>query len=231
MDINKNKENLKKELLGLSNNEYYEIFNIIKDEKIQFTENKNGVFINLKGVNEETINKIYNFIDFCKDNKKNLEKIEEKQNYEVKISNNLSNRNTNSYIVNVDNDEIMTNIEEEIDINKKVMNNENFTFQNFIDKFTITNMKMFPENEKIVYPSLKQFKCNFTGVKNRVLKRCREISKTSNDKFMTLLFFEMEDGQLDNKNNTDEKEENYDNDDSDIDERDDSGDDEYDDDI
>ena len=159
------------------------------------------------------------------------EKIEEKQNYEVKISNNLT-KNINSYIMNVDNDEIITNIEEDIDITKKISNNENFTFQNFIDKFTITNMKMFPENEKIIYPSLKQFKCNFTGVKNRVLKRCREISKTSNDKFMTLLFFEMEDGQLDNKNTLDDKDDNDDNNDSGSDDdREVSDDDEYDEDI
>jgi hypothetical protein len=74
-------------------------------------------------------------------------------------------------------------------------------FQNFIDKFTITNMKMFPENEKIYYPVLKQVKCNFTGVKFRILKRCRDISKMTSDKFTNLLFFEMEDGQLDTKNN------------------------------
>jgi hypothetical protein len=63
-------------------------------------------------------------------------------------------------------------------------------------------MKIFPENEKIVYPILKQFKCNFTGVKYRILKRCRDISKMTSDKFVNLLFFEMEDGQLDTKNIT-----------------------------
>jgi len=113
--------------------------------------------------------------------------------------------------------------------NKKILPCENFTFQNFIDKFTITNMKMFPENERIIYPILKQFKCNFTGVKYRILKRCRDISKMTNDKFTTLLSFEMEDGQLDNKNNVSipdaenlfEDNDNYDKSDDDNDDEDD----------
>ena len=103
----------------------------------------------------------------------------------------------------------MTSMDNNIVKDKKIIGNENFTFQNFIDKFMITNMKMFPENkdERIVYPNLKLFKCNYTGVKYRVLKRCREISKSGTDKFMTPLFSEMEDGQLDNKNG---KEDNVD---------------------
>lgn len=195
--MNKIRENLKKELNGLSSTEYQEIFNIIKSHTSQFTENKNGIFINLKNIDDLVLHKIYDFISYCKHNKKNLDKLEEKQNEEIKNSSNP----IKSYTINIDNSNILTSINNNITQDKKFNINENFTFQNFIDKFMITNMKMFPENkdERISYPSLKQFKCNFTGVKYRLLKRCREISKSGSDKFMTPLFSEMEDGQLDNK--------------------------------
>jgi hypothetical protein len=211
----KNRELLRKELQGLTHTEYHEIFNIIKNDNIQFTENRNGVFINLKNLSDESINKIYEFIDFSKHNKKNLEILEEKQKEQIK--NSQTQKMIKSYSLNINDDNIMNNIDRTVSNynipNKKSATNENFTFQNFIDKFTITNMKMFPENERIIYPNLKQFKCNYTGVKYRLLKRCREISKMSNEKFMTPLFFEMEDGQLNNKVNISESlfdEEDYD---------------------
>jgi hypothetical protein len=204
INMNKIRENLKKELNGLAITEYQEIFNIIKKDTSQYTENKNGIFINLKNLNENTINKISHFINYCKHNKKNLEVLEEKQNEEIRNAN--INNNNKSYIINIDDANIMTSIDDISLKDKKINANESFTFQNFIDKFMITNMKMFPENkdERIIYPNLKQFKCNFTGVKYRLLKRCREISKSSTDKFMTPLFSEMEDGQLDNKNINDD---------------------------
>lgn len=211
----KNREQLRKDLQGLNSAEYHEIFNIIKNDNIQFTENRNGVFINLKKLSDDSINKIYEFIEFSKDNKRNLEILEEKQKEQIK--NSQTQKLIKSYSLNINDDNIINTIEQSVTNytipNKKSVTNENFTFQNFIDKFTITNMKMFPENERIVYPVLKQFKCNYTGVKYRLLKRCREISKMSNEKFMTPLFFEMEDGQLDNKVTVNEnlfEEEDYD---------------------
>ena len=202
----RSRDNLKKELSTLSTSEYQEIFNILRNDNITYTENKNGVFINLKHVHEPTVDKIFNFIEFCKDNKKNLSLLDEKQKEHIKNTN--INKQARSYTMNVNNDEIINNLENSVLNNKKLLPTENFTFQNFINKYTITNMKIFPENEKIVYPVLKQFKCNFTGVKYRILKRCRDISKMSSDKFVNLLFFEMEDGQLDTKNITTKDNEN-----------------------
>ena len=131
------RENLKKELNGLSTSEYQEIFNILRNENISYTENKNGVFINFKNVNDELLNKIFNFIEFCKDNKKNLEILDEEQKKHIKNTN--TNKLSRSYILTVNNDDIINNVENGIMNNKKISPCENFTFQNFIDKFTITN--------------------------------------------------------------------------------------------
>jgi hypothetical protein len=62
---------------NLSNLEYFEILNIIKEDKCSFTENANGIFINLINVNENTINKIFYFLDFIKHKKEDLIKHEE----------------------------------------------------------------------------------------------------------------------------------------------------------
>jgi hypothetical protein len=62
---------------NLSNIEYREILNIIKEDKCTYTENANGVFINLMNVKESTINKIFYFLDFIKHKKEDLIKHEE----------------------------------------------------------------------------------------------------------------------------------------------------------
>ena len=72
----------KKRLIDMVNNlskmEYLEIFNIFLEDNCQYSENKNGVFINLNNVKENTIDKIYNFINFIKHKKEDLLIHEEK---------------------------------------------------------------------------------------------------------------------------------------------------------
>jgi len=72
----KQKINLKKDIKNLNKNEYIEIFKIILNNNIKYTENNNGIFINLKYVNEQVMEKLLNFIEFSKINKKKFKKIE-----------------------------------------------------------------------------------------------------------------------------------------------------------
>jgi hypothetical protein len=79
-----NNDNLifkKKKLIEISKNltkiEYFEIFNIITEDQCQYSENKNGIFINLSNVTEKTIDKIFEFINFIKHKKEDLIKHEE----------------------------------------------------------------------------------------------------------------------------------------------------------
>jgi hypothetical protein len=102
----------KKKLIEISGNltkiEYLEIFNIFIEDKCQYSENINGVFINLNNINEITIDKIFSFINFIKDKKEDLliheEKINNakdiiKENNEKNIEflNNEKNNNFNNY--------------------------------------------------------------------------------------------------------------------------------------
>jgi hypothetical protein len=74
--INDNLYLKKKKLIEICKNlsklEYLEIFNIIKEDKCQYSENKNGYFINLLNVTENTIDKISNFINYIKNKKEEL---------------------------------------------------------------------------------------------------------------------------------------------------------------
>ena len=74
----------KKKLIEISGNltkiEYLEIFNIFVEDKCQYSENINGVFINLNNISETTIDKIFSFIKFIKDKKEDLLIHEEKIN-------------------------------------------------------------------------------------------------------------------------------------------------------
>ena len=75
-NVNNNLIKKKKKLIELVKNlsklEYIEIFNIFHEDNCIYTGNSNGVFINLTNIQEHTINKIFNFIDFIKNKKKEL---------------------------------------------------------------------------------------------------------------------------------------------------------------
>ena len=49
-------------------NEHIEILNIIKKDGIRYTENKNGIFINMRKLNNSTLERINDFIIFCQKN-------------------------------------------------------------------------------------------------------------------------------------------------------------------
>lgn len=54
-----------KDLIGkLEDFQKTEIFKIISDNDIKYTQNKNGVFLNMKNLNDKCINNINNYLNF-----------------------------------------------------------------------------------------------------------------------------------------------------------------------
>ena len=53
----------------LDTNEHLEIFKIIKNYTDKYSENNNGIFINMSYLEDEALWKIHNFIEFCLENK------------------------------------------------------------------------------------------------------------------------------------------------------------------
>ena len=91
ININSNIILKKKKLIEYSKNltklEYNEIFSIIEKDNCDYSSNINGIFINLSNVEENTIDKIFNFLKFTKQKKKELK---EKEFYIEDFKKNIS---------------------------------------------------------------------------------------------------------------------------------------------
>tara|TARA_B100001741_G_C16525783_1_gene587014 strand:+ start:275 stop:1048 length:774 start_codon:yes stop_codon:yes gene_type:complete len=199
------KKFLQKEIPKLNKNEYHEIFNIIKQNAdAKYSENSRGVYINLKFLDILTIEKIINFIKYTKMQKNKLEKPESNKKNSLKDTNSDSSDNSTRITLTKD------TIEKEL-LRLKEKKNENFVFQNFLDKLSISNIKQFSkdeEGEKMVFPQLKHSKINLDGVKARLMKKCRDVNKTGTDlPFIPTDDIESDDLSINNDDNDEEKEE------------------------
>ena len=71
---------------SLSSTEHDEIYRIINEYSINVSKNKNGVFFNLSGLEDEVLQKIDKFVSYCVGNKKQLDDYDKKLN-ECKLNN------------------------------------------------------------------------------------------------------------------------------------------------
>jgi len=162
-----NNDNLiskKKKLIEISKNltkmEYLEIFNIIEEDNCVYSENKNGIFINLSNTSERTIDKIFNFINFIKHKKEDLLKYEMYLNIAKKNieDNNVENNNNNT----IENKykEYYSDTEDESEINKEYLlfsSDEEDDLENKI--------------------SLKKKKIKYSGKKAKMIKSIKDTNK------------------------------------------------------
>ena len=76
MDTDINNEYLKElkdKIMNLQENEHYEFLKILYKHNYAFSENKNGIFINMTKLSKEVIKDINIYLEFCKENKKRLD--------------------------------------------------------------------------------------------------------------------------------------------------------------
>ena len=71
---------LKTEIESLEKIHHVKIFKILKDNKIKYSENRNGIFINMTSFNENTIKEIEKTLIYIKEQEKNLKDIEAYKN-------------------------------------------------------------------------------------------------------------------------------------------------------
>lgn len=64
---------------AMNKDHHIEIYKIIKSYNIEITENNNGVFINMKNINEECLEKIYSYVKFINENKQDIIDYEKKK--------------------------------------------------------------------------------------------------------------------------------------------------------
>ena len=169
------KKNLIKDIEYLSKVEHIEIFKIIQKNKIKYTQNDNGIFINLSMLDNNMIGEIQNFVNFCIDNKKTLDKKEEIINIEknkiFSIKDTSSDENTDNDD-NIDNDDINNDT-----INDNKTNNNTVERGDIIQGDKIEEVDVDGENTKEdnnlidgTKISLKKLKPKYTGVKAKIIK-------------------------------------------------------------
>ncbi len=80
-----NKKKLMESIKKLTKDEIVEIFKIFLDNNVSYSENNNGIFINLNNVKEKTINEINKYIDYIEIKKNDLINSEIKLNEEKEL--------------------------------------------------------------------------------------------------------------------------------------------------
>jgi len=95
---------IKNDIQQLNKNELEEVFKIIYNSHNNYSKNNNGVFINLSWINEDILNKINNYIDFCIKSHNEIIKYENICNNFSDVINSNSNCNFNNDIndINID---------------------------------------------------------------------------------------------------------------------------------
>ena len=68
------KKNILENIRELNSFEHQEIFKIVRKHNIKYSENSNGVFINMNKLSKRTINEIDKFIKYCNRNKQFFQK-------------------------------------------------------------------------------------------------------------------------------------------------------------
>lgn len=87
---NKFRKALFEKINNMTKTEHEEIFKIIRSSSnnANYSKNKNGVFFNMSTLDSNIIEKVDNFVNYCMNNKKDLDDYDKKIN-ECKINNNL----------------------------------------------------------------------------------------------------------------------------------------------
>ncbi len=177
--LNKSTESIylkKKKLIEVSKNlskiEYFEIFDIIKDDKCPYSENKNGIFINLSNMEETTIDKIFDFINFIKHKKEDLLKHEElindtKKNLIVPINKNITENLMNEINQNYK-DNITENIEE-------LYSESDDEYENYLE------FSSDEDNDLENKLSLKKKKNKYSGSKAKMIKSIKSTGDVKKD--------------------------------------------------
>jgi uncharacterized protein (UPF0303 family) len=78
ISLEQRKIRVEKLIKQLDKIQMFEIFKIIRDASYRYTQNKNGILINITNMKEKLFSKIENYINFSVDNNKFLKSEEEK---------------------------------------------------------------------------------------------------------------------------------------------------------
>jgi hypothetical protein len=165
-DVMSKKKKLVEFTRDLNRLELMEIFYIFKKYECSYTENTNGIFINITNVSEEVINRVYTFIAYIKEKKRELNQYENMLNVEkdkIKDVNKLNEENLDNYIFNKN---FIHQMEEKKMVEVLSDNDEEVIYQ--LDLSSDEDEDL--ENKL----SLKKKKIKYTGTKAKIIKSYKE---------------------------------------------------------
>jgi hypothetical protein len=177
-DIRIMKEFIEKKM---NNSQKIQIIDIIKNNNLRYTLNKNGYFINLTNIPNHLLNKIKMFVDFTKDNVRELNKTEDILNNEKTRIEAFDKNMNNSVVFPIMDNDMDKNINFEIysldGINEifEEYRNINEDEVEFEKNFVVDTSREIT-GYKIV---LKKYKTKYVGNRAKILKRFRDISRMS----------------------------------------------------
>jgi hypothetical protein len=130
MDIDtftsRRKKQLRDKINNLSHTEHEEIFKILRTNDTVYTQNKNGIFFDISKLNNEILEQIERFVEFCINNQVELDEYD-KQINECKINNCFDKIKSTSCplgeVINADNENVETQwhaLMEDIKSNEKI---------------------------------------------------------------------------------------------------------------
>ena len=156
------KRELKREIEKLRKDEHLEIFKIIKTETNSYTENNNGIFINLKNLDTPVLFKIGNFVKYCKENVEKFYKYED-------LKKNIMNDS-----ISLENDTSSRDIDEDYD-NYHIEDKPN-TEEDLINDIKKLGVEEDTKSlESFKYPKLINKNPKLYGVGNRLIKKCKSM--------------------------------------------------------
>ena len=163
----KQKRQLKKDISELGYNEHCEIYNIIRKDTDKISENSNGIFINLKYIKDETLNRVEDFVHYCKNSKRMS------QDYALKPQEPTPETFFETSLLHYD------DLTEGYESFKKYSQLKMNLAEYFDSVSEISNAKSHstPSPKSRKYPVLNNKKIKLFGVRERIMKKCRNISK------------------------------------------------------
>ena len=192
-------QKLKNKIEKLDKNESAEIFKILHKNEINYSQNKNGIFIDLACLNEQSLIEIRAFLDFIEENKKHIYEIETKMKHnKITLDNKFFDNKPNSqkiqnnkyemiicndyspFITDIDDNYIddsllLENInnEEVIIIEANIDDDLNEIIDNEIDE-----IEELEEEDTL---SISNKKKKVLGLQYRILKKCKNINAINGD--------------------------------------------------
>ena len=160
MNLDIEKKKLIKNIEKLSKLELKEIFILLKNKNIEYSINKNGIFINLKKFDKELITELQNYVIFCKNNKIFLENNINKNDDLIKNYNKNNIDLIHNFIeyTNLEN----LNFIEQISINlkRKKKKENHMKFINIIKKYNRILLNTIDNELNLNELSYEKYKCN-----------------------------------------------------------------------